>query len=118
MLGHVEQFDRGIALGRRGRAQAGIGAPPARQIGRGERVGALHQRRRRAEEHDLATALARTRTHVEQAIGREHDLRIVFDHHQRIAGVAQLLHHRDHPPHVARMQADRRLVEHEQRVDE
>ena len=55
---------------------------------------------------------------VEDAVGREHDLRIVLDHDQRVAGVAQPLHHADHAAHVARMQADRRLVEHEQRVDQ
>jgi hypothetical protein len=48
----------------------------------------------------------------------EHDLRLVLDDHQRIAGVAQPLHHADHAFHIARMQADRRLVEHEQGVDE
>ena len=55
---------------------------------------------------------------VEDAVGREHDLRVVLDDQQRVAGVAQPLHHLDHAPHVARVQADRRLVEHEQRVDQ
>jgi hypothetical protein len=72
----------------------------------------------RAEEDDLAAALARTRTHVEEAIGFEHDLRIVLDHHERIARVAQALHHVDHAAHVARMQADGGLVEDEERIDE
>ncbi len=48
----------------------------------------------------------------------EHDLRIVLDDQQRVAVVAQSVHHLDHAAHVARMQADRRLVEHEQRVDQ
>ena len=40
----------------------------------------------------------------------------MFDHHQRIAGVAQFLHDRDHTAHVTRMQADRWFVQDEQRV--
>ena len=73
---------------------------------------------RSAEEHDLAAALAGARTEIEDAVRLEHDLRIVLDHHQGIAGIAQALHHRDHALHVARVQADRGLVEHEQRVDQ
>ena len=49
-------------------------------------------------------------------VRRQHDLRIVLDHHQRIAGIAQPMHHLRHALHVARMQADRRLIQHEQRV--
>ena len=73
---------------------------------------------RRAVEDDRAAVLAGTGTHVDEAIGLEHDLRIVFDHHQRVAGIAQPAHHADHARHVARMQADGRFVEHEQRVDQ
>ena len=56
--------------------------------------------------------------HVEELVGLEHDLRVVLDHDERVAGVAQALHHVDHAAHVARVQADRGLVEHEERVDE
>ncbi|MBV6422853.1 MAG: hypothetical protein NAOJABEB_00639 [Steroidobacteraceae bacterium] len=62
--------------------------------------------------------LAGARAEVEQAVGLEHDLRIVLDDHERVAGIPQPVHHLDHAPHVARVQPDRRLVEHEQRVDE
>ena len=61
---------------------------------------------------------ARARTQVEQSVRGAHDLRIVLDDQQRIAGIAHPLHDRDHASHVARMQADRRLVEHEQGVDQ
>ncbi len=57
-------------------------------------------------------------TDVDQAVGGLHDLRIVLDHDERIAGIAQPLHHADDAPHVARVQTDGRLVEHEQRVDQ
>ena len=69
-------------------------------------------------EHDVAAVLARAGPEVEDAIGGEHDLRVVLDDDQRVAVVAQALHDLDHASHVARMQADRRLVEHEQRIDE
>ena len=42
----------------------------------------------------------------------------MLDDQQGIAGVAQSVHDGDHAAHVARVQADRRLVEHKQRVDE
>ena len=42
----------------------------------------------------------------------------MFDHHQRIAGIPQPLHDGDDAVHVARVQADGRLVENEQRVDQ
>ena len=88
----------------------------ARQIlpGQRRRIGA--HRLGRVERHDLAAALAGAGTQVQQPVRREHDLRIVLDHHQRIAGIAQPVHHLRHALHVARMQADRRLIEHEQRV--
>ena len=61
----------------------------------------------RAVEHDLAAALARARAHVDQAVGGQHHGRVVLDHHQRVAGIAQALHRLDDAVHVARMQADR-----------
>ncbi len=62
--------------------------------------------------------LARPGSHVEELVRLEHDLRIVLDHDEGVAGVAQPFHYLDHPAHVARMQADGRLVEHEERVHE
>ncbi len=73
---------------------------------------------RRAVIDDRAAALARAGPHVDQAIGREHHRRIVFDHHQRIARVAQPLHRLDDPREIARMQPDARFVEHEQGLRE
>src|SRR5207302_787749 len=71
-----------------------------------------------AVEDDLAAALAGPGPQVEDAVGLQHDLWIVLDHEQRIAGVPQALHDADDAPHVARVQADGGLVEHEQRVDQ
>ena len=42
----------------------------------------------------------------------------MLDDDERVAGVAQALHHADDASHVARMQADRWLIEHEERVDQ
>ena len=72
----------------------------------------------RAVEYDLAAAIPRPRPHVQDAIGGKHDLRIVLHHHECVAAVAQPLHDADHPLHVARVQADRGFVQHEQGVDE
>ena len=72
----------------------------------------------RAEEHDLAATLAGARAHVHDPVGLEHDLRVVLDDDERVARVAQALHHVDDAAHVARVQADGGLVQHEKRVDE
>ncbi len=73
---------------------------------------------RRAEEDDLAAAFAGAGTQVQDAVRLEHDLRIVLDHDERVARVTQALHHADDPLHVARVQADRGFVQHEECVDE
>src|SRR6185437_6048675 len=49
----------------------------------------------RAVEHDFAAALPRARSHVEDAVGLQHDLRVVLHDEQRVASVAQTLHHAD-----------------------
>ena len=91
-------------------------APPA-QVGAGQRVGGA-QFVRRAIEHDAPAGRAGAGAEVEHAVGRQHDGRVVLDHHQRVAGGFQPLHGFGDAVHVARVQADAGLVEHEQRVDE
>ena len=61
---------------------------------------------------------ARAGAHIQQPIGGVHDLRIVLDHQQGISGIAQAMHDADHAGHVAWMQADRRLIEYKQRIDQ
>ncbi len=78
----------------------------------------MADRRRRAVEHDLPAAFAGARAHVDQPVGGEHDRGVVLDDHQRVARVAQPVHRQHDAVHVARVQADRRLVEHEHGVDE
>ena len=91
-------------------------APPGQILAGEARFGL--QLLRRAEEDDLPAALAGPGAHVENAVGGEHDLRVVLDDDQAVPGVAQPLHHADDAAHVARVQADRGLVEHEQGIDE
>jgi hypothetical protein len=87
------------------------------EIGSGERVG-LARGFGRAVEDDAATAFAGAGAHVDQAVGGQHHRGVVFDHHQRVAGIAQPVHGLDDAVHVARVQADARFIEHEHRVDE
>ena len=106
--------------GRTGRDRpwrGGRDGPPARQIvtGQGPGAGDLAGR---AVIDDLAAALARRRAHVDDPVGRMHDLGIVLDDDQRVTGVAQPLHHGDDAGHVLGMQADGGLVQHEQGVDQ
>ena len=60
--------------------------------------------------------LSSTGTEVEQSVGLLHDLRIVFHHEQRVAGVTQPVHDADDALHIAGMQSDGGFIQHEQRV--
>ena len=56
--------------------------------------------------------VARAGAEVEQVVGRLDHLAVVLDQDQRVAQVAEVLQGREQPGVVARVQADRRLVEH------
>ena len=87
VLGGAENLQpRAVRCGRV-RRKAGVGALAAFEVFRRQRLRLAHFLRR-AEEHHLAAALAGAGAHVEQAVGFKHDLRVVLDHHQRVAGVA------------------------------
>ena len=96
-------------------AHADVLAPA--EVGAGERVGRADGLGR-AVEDDLTAAFAGAWAHVDQSVGREHHRRIVLDHHQRVARIAQALHGLDDAVHVARVEADARFVEHEHGVHE
>ena len=104
-------------LPRRPVRRCGYGLATA-QVFAGQRLGLAPYLARSAEKYDFAAALAGAGAHVENAVRLQHDLRIVLDDDQRVARVAQPLHHADDPLHVARMQADGRLIQHEQGVDQ
>ena len=62
--------------------------------------------------------LARAGTEIENLVGGQHRIGIVLDDKQRVAQIAQALQNFDQAVRIARMQADRRLVEHVERADE
>ena len=73
---------------------------------------------RRAVKNNSAAVGAGSGTHINNAVGREHHLRVVFDDNQSIAGAAQAFHDGVHAVHILRMQTDRRLIENEQCIDQ
>ena len=66
----------------------------------------------------LATLLPLARPEIHYLVGGTDDAGFMLDDHHGIPGVAQLLEDVDQPSGVARVQADARLIEDEQRVDE
>ena len=73
---------------------------------------------RRAGGDDFAAAHARAGAEVDEVIGRPHRVFVVLDDDDRVAQVAQLGERVEQPLVVARMQADRRLVENVQHADQ
>ena len=88
------------------------------QILRGQRTRLVEQRRQRTTENDPAALFAGTQSHVDDGVGDADHVGVMFDDQHGVALVAQLAQDRDQPLVVARMQADRRFVEHVERVDE
>ena len=64
----------------------------------------------------LAAVFAGAGPEIENVIGGQHGVGIVLDDEDRVAQIAQALQDFDQPMRVARMQSDRRLVEHVQRA--
>ena len=69
-----------------------------------------------ALENHFAAGRAMAGAEVHDLIRRAHHAGFVFDDDDGVAGVAQLLENADEAFGVARMQADARFVEHEERV--
>ena len=72
----------------------------------------------RPREDHPAALFAGTEAHVDDPVGNPDHVGVVFDDEDGIALVAELTQDGDQPFVVARMQADGRLVEHVERVDE
>ena len=70
------------------------------------------------EEDDLTAPLAGSGPQIEHAVRRPDNCRIVLDNDQRIAGIPQVVKLFDQALDVPGMQADARLIEHEQRIDQ
>ena len=72
----------------------------------------------RAGVHHLAAVLAGAGPELEHEVGLRDGGEVVLDHDHRVAAVAQPAQEGEQPVGVARVQADRRLVEHVERVDQ
>ena len=89
-----------------------------RMLHRVQQVAAGHRIRRRGYvggaslRHHLAATLARAGTDVDDVVGAPDRLFVVLHDHQRVALLAELVQGIEQDPVVARMQSDRRLVEH------
>ena len=78
----------------------------------------MHQAVERAGKHDAAALLARAEAEIDDVVGDLDHVGVVLDDEHRVALVAELAEDVDQPQVVARVQADRRLVEHVERADE
>jgi len=65
----------------------------------------------RAEGDDISTSGTRTRTHVDEEIGRTHELVLMLDNNDRTAIIAHIHEGIQQAPHFARMHSPRRLIE-------
>ena len=104
-------------VGRHGPRRAHADALAPAQISAGQRVGGF-QRGGRAVEHDAPARAAGAGAEVQHAVGRQHHGGVVLYHHQCVARVFKALHGLVDARHVARVQADAGLVQHEQGVDQ
>ncbi len=93
-------------------------APAAGQVVAGQALRRLQHLVERALKHDLAAALAGRRADLDQLVGRAEHRLLVLDDDDRVAAVAEPVDGLDQPVDVARVQSDRRLVQHVQHVDQ
>ena len=82
------------------------------QVLRRQRPRLVNQTVERSRVHDAPALLARSEPEIDDVIGNLDHVGVVFDHEYRVALIAQLPQYLDQPQIVARVQADRRLVEH------
>ena len=71
---------------------------------------------RRAGGDDAPAAFAAARPHVDHPVGVGDHVEVVFDDHDGRAGRHESVEHAEQHPHIERMQANGRLVEHEHGV--
>ncbi len=88
------------------------------EIGAGQRTGTGEHRGVVAREAHLAARRAATGPEFEQVIGLAHDGFLMLHDEDGVAAIAQPFHHADQLAHVARVESDAWLIEHEERVDE
>ena len=103
--------------GRRRAAGTGIASSSRRYFAVSER-GSCSSSLERAREDDAPALLAGAEPHVDDGVGDPDHVGVVLDDEDGVALIAKLPQDRDQPLVVARVQADRRLVEHVERVDQ
>ena len=84
------------------------------QLDAGQRLFVPQNLLKRTGGDDLAALDARAGAKVDDVVGARHCVVVVLDHDHRVAARAELLERAEQLPVVARVQADRRLVEHVQ----
>ncbi|HJQ20121.1 MAG TPA: hypothetical protein VJ867_07220 [Gemmatimonadaceae bacterium] len=88
----------------------------ARQVLAGQRT--FRDARHGAGEHDLSATLAAAGSELHHIVGSANRVGVVLDDEYGVARLAQAREKSQQPRHVARVKADRWLIEHVQRVDE
>ena len=83
-----------------------------RQISSRQRSRIVHDLVVRSLGNQLAAILPGPRPQIENAVRRPHDVGIVLDHQNRVSQIAQVVQNLDQPVRIARMQPDRRLIQH------
>ena len=116
VLGRAEQPDalrRALAARRRHR-----NAQLAAQVLRRQRSRFVDQALERARIHHAAAVLAGAEAHVDEVIRHRDHVGVVLDDDHGVALIAELPEDGDQPLVVARVQANRRLIEHVERADQ
>src|SRR5437660_5057802 len=90
----------------------------ASQVLRRERLSAFNHFTSRALKNYFAPELARPRTDVNELVRRQHHFRFVFDNQNGVPDIAEILEYANESRIVARVQANRRLVENVKRADQ
>ncbi len=85
---------------------------PPREIIRGQRPLLLDDLRRTPGSYHLSAMLSGARAKVDHVIGSGDHLQIVLDHEDGVAQVPQSTQDTDHAAGIARVKADRRLIQH------
>ncbi len=117
-----------VVLGRAREADELPAPPPAivrhrdrqfvAEVASRQRSRLLQQALERPREHDLPALLARAQPEIDHVVRDADHVRVVLDDDHRVALVAQLAEDRDEAKVVARVKADRRLVQDVQRADQ
>ena len=101
MLAGIGHFKPTGLSGRGFTRQAGIGTAPPAQIRSRERIG-MTESFRCSVKDDLPAFFTGSRSHIDDAVGGEHYLRIGFDN-EGVAGIAKTPQDSVDAVHVARM---------------